>query len=88
MDTSDRVYGWPPRLATAINSGLCRKGWVALNGALGSQEVWRLHELEAENARPKRLVAERDLGDRRDDRRLSGASSACPATRQAQTVPE
>jgi len=30
-------------------------------GALGSQEVRRLHELEAENARPKRLVAERDL---------------------------
>jgi hypothetical protein len=48
-------------LATAINSGLCRKGWVALNRALGSQEVRRLQELEAENARPKRLVAERDL---------------------------
>src|SRR5208337_5162137 len=35
--------------------------WRKRFGALGSQEVRRLHELEAENARPKRLVAERDL---------------------------
>jgi putative transposase len=31
------------------------------SGALGSQEVRRLCELEAENARLKKLVAERDL---------------------------
>ena len=30
-------------------------------GALGSQEVRRLRELEAENARLKKLMAERDL---------------------------
>ncbi len=35
--------------------------WRKRFGALGSQEVRRLRELEAENARPKRLVAERDL---------------------------
>ncbi len=35
--------------------------WRKRFGALGSQEVRRLHELEAENARPKRLVADLDL---------------------------
>ena len=35
--------------------------WRKRFGALGSQEVRRLRELEAENARLKKLVAERDL---------------------------
>jgi putative transposase len=35
--------------------------WRKQFGALGSQEVRRLGELEAENARLKKLVAERDL---------------------------
>ena len=35
--------------------------WRKRFGALGSQEARRLRDLEAENARPKRLVAERDL---------------------------
>jgi len=35
--------------------------WRKRFGSLGSQEVRRLRELEAENARLKKLVAERDL---------------------------
>lgn len=51
------------RLASAafIRASCDRQGWVQDIGGLRSEYVHRLRRLEAGNARPKHLVAERDL---------------------------